>query len=145
VQSAAYGEQNVSSCWSRPSTSFLNTVSCEKRPSCVARTPEHRATVSGSEPWRCVYLCVWIVCTCSTNSDDVLSLRHADGMSLVKHSICFLLILHVPCVVSHSVQCTYQGTIQQIATYQVPTTTCFGTKVPSTGSVSTTKVRRSNT
>ena len=38
----------------------------------------------------CVSVCVWIVCTCSTNSDDVLSVRPAGGMSLVKHSICFL-------------------------------------------------------
>jgi len=39
-----------------------------------------------------------------------------------------------------------QNTTQQVKihTYQVPTATCFGSKVPSSGSLSTTKFRRSN-
>ena len=74
--------QNASSCWSRPNTAFLNTVSCGKRPSCVARTPEHPATVSGSYSWWCVYLCVHVARTRMTYClCDLLAECH-----LLKHS-----------------------------------------------------------
>jgi hypothetical protein len=124
-QSAAYGQQNASSFWSSPNTAFLNTVSCEKRPSCFCRTPEHPATANGSDSSWCVYLCVWIVCTCSTNSDDVLALRRAGGMSLVKHSICFFVMSHVPCVLLHTVQCTFEDAIKRITKHLISGANCY--------------------
>jgi len=62
-------------------------------------------------------------------------------------------MIFIPCIFSHSLflkptKCTTKNTTKQITkhtSYQVPTPTCFGSKVPPSGSSSTTKFCRSNT
>jgi hypothetical protein len=59
----------------------------------------------------------------------------------------FTLCIFLNSIFKKTIKCTNENTIKQITkhtSYQVTATTCFGTKVPPSGSFSTAKVRRCN-